>query len=826
MKKLAEYDGEIRIKAEIDTKEFNSQANKLSDNLKDQNLLLEKQKMKVKSLQDQYDDLINHVTKSKEEISIVRSLKRAEKELKILEDDYKLAQLAMKTGGTIRNDKGIINKYENISNTINKLKNQLKEIQINPQSAASIKQLALRLELAENESIRLQRNIEKTESRISELGKTSSATSKIFGNFKNAMASFGSQISIQFSKAASWISDLGKRIFRLAASAFVFNVISSGFRNLTRTIWKFIEQDDVLSEYSKRIQLNLITAFSPIYKYVLPALRDFLKILDNLTLKLAEFISALFGQSMAQSQYMAKEMISGLDDSSNSIKNVGKSAKKSASSMATLGKMGKKTRNMLASFDKIEVLKSDKQAENENKKGGLSGLLGINPNKLDPNDIKWIRDAAQNLRDTFKNAFDGIDFNNVLERLKSPLKDLDFSNAINSLKNLKDVLASYGRDAGEDLLWLYENVLSKFAAWSVNNLIPSFIDLLTASLSAIKPVIDQVRDDLKWLWDEFLSKIAEWTGIQIIDAIDGLSDTINKIGTYISNNKPLLEFFSAFLIGLGATALLFGIKSLGKALGGLIWKFVTLTIAMLANPWTWAIIGIAALIAAIILITKHWDEMEKYFGSAYESFKDTITSMKDIFDGFMQNFSGWIDLIAGIFTGDWQRIWKGAANIVGGSINVIIGALNLITSAMNTVMNFVIGGINLLIDKINGFGFDIPDWLGGGSFKLNIPKIPKGFLNYPKIPKVPKLAQGAVLAGGNPMLAYLNDQPKGQVNIETPLNTMVEAFNNAMNNRQNSGNVVIEATGDVGKMISFLNFKLKQEDARVGNSMVKGDVWI
>ena len=57
---------------------------------------------------------------------------------------------------------------------------------------------------------------------------------------------------------------------------------------------------------------------------------------------------------------------------------------------------------------------------------------------------------------------------------------------------------------------------------------------------------------------------------------------------------------------------------------------------------------------------------------------------------------------------------------------------------------------------------------------------------------------------------------------------MVEAFNQALKqNRVNEvGNVTIEASGDVGKLISFLDFKLKQENQRIGNNLVTGDVWI
>lgn len=45
---------------------------------------------------------------------------------------------------------------------------------------------------------------------------------------------------------------------------------------------------------------------------------------------------------------------------------------------------------------------------------------------------------------------------------------------------------------------------------------------------------------------------------------------------------------------------------------------------------------------------------------------------------------------------------------------------------------------------------------------------------------IPALADGAVIQGGSPFMAWLGDQPNGQTNIETPLATMVQAFKQAM----------------------------------------------
>ena len=52
--------------------------------------------------------------------------------------------------------------------------------------------------------------------------------------------------------------------------------------------------------------------------------------------------------------------------------------------------------------------------------------------------------------------------------------------------------------------------------------------------------------------------------------------------------------------------------------------------------------------------------------------------------------------------------------------------------------------------------------------------------------KIPELANGAVIRGGNPFLAILGDQRSGQTNVETPLSTIEEAVSNVMS-RQNTG---------------------------------------
>lgn len=113
-------------------------------------------------------------------------------------------------------------------------------------------------------------------------------------------------------------------------------------------------------------------------------------------------------------------------------------------------------------------------------------------------------------------------------------------------------------------------------------------------------------------------------------------------------------------------------------------------------------------------------------------------------------------------------IWNGIKNGIKSPINAIIGYINKMISG-------IVSGINAMTSALNSISFSVPDWvpgIGGSSFGLNIPQI--------TAPQIPKLADGAVIRGGDPFMAVLGDQPHGQTNIETPLPTMLKAFKQAL----------------------------------------------
>nr|DAM63850.1 MAG TPA: minor tail protein [Caudoviricetes sp.] len=133
------------------------------------------------------------------------------------------------------------------------------------------------------------------------------------------------------------------------------------------------------------------------------------------------------------------------------------------------------------------------------------------------------------------------------------------------------------------------------------------------------------------------------------------------------------------------------------------------------------------------------------------------------------------DFVKNVFTGDWKSAFEA---IVGFAKD----AVNMGNIIVESFANGFIKAINFIIDAINSLSIDIPDWVpfgwGGKKWSPNIP-------NWNAQVSLPRLANGAVIQGGQPFLAWLGDQPRGQTNIETPLATMVEAFKQAQ--RENGG---------------------------------------
>ena len=184
-----------------------------------------------------------------------------------------------------------------------------------------------------------------------------------------------------------------------------------------------------------------------------------------------------------------------------------------------------------------------------------------------------------------------------------------------------------------------------------------------------------------------------------------------------------------------------------------------------------------------------------------------VDKVKEVWENVKQF---WNEKIAPIFTAEW---WKNLGkDVMNGLIAGFEAGINGIIGMFEKMINWVVNGLN----KIS---FDVPDWvpgIGGKTFGFNIPEVKFGRVS------IPRLAQGAVIPPNREFLAVLGDQKQG-TNIEAPLQTIVDAFNIALNQRSefggnSNGTLVIEVDGyELGRVA--LN-QIRRENSRVGATIL------
>lgn len=361
----------------------------------------------------------------------------------------------------------------------------------------------------------------------------------------------------------------------------------------------------------------------------------------------------------------------------------------------------------------------------------------------------------------------------------------DFNNKVDwehlrtKLNELWNALEPFAETVAEGLVIFVERISDKLANFVNGENFDKFIDMLIKWMNEVDA--DEVADGLE--------KIAKG-----IIAFEGAKVGLNVIGSFVKVMNALKAIFGASGTGgavaegaaaaSGAFSVFAGAVSLVAMFLGLVDTWISIVVdgftvfkeeLMAAFNLALGVIsnffGIGGFLVQnfALLIIRNWDSIEAkiddFKNNTWEPFKQTLKSdFESIKRWFKKLLDDIIKWITGGFTGDWRTSWNNLKDIFKDVWNGIAGIVE-------KVLNFITSGLN----KIQ---FDVPDWIpenygGGRHFGFNIQSI-----------SIPKLAQGAVIPPNKEFMAVLGDQRNG-TNIETPLATMVEAFNQAL--AQNGG---------------------------------------
>lgn len=229
-------------------------------------------------------------------------------------------------------------------------------------------------------------------------------------------------------------------------------------------------------------------------------------------------------------------------------------------------------------------------------------------------------------------------------------------------------------------------------------------------------------------WDIFVNKMMlalEPIATRVFDGLSSgmqaVSDIAGPAFAWLAENPVLLQVMAA-VIGILTLAFI-----------GLTVATWAMNTALLANPITWIVLAVVALIAAIVLLIMNWDAVVAFVTEVWAGFIGWITGVIEGFIGWWtgvwEGFVGWItglwEGLVGFITDVWQGFtdWIMAVLIAYGTfwINLWTGVRDFFVNIWNALVLGVRiiwdGFVSWITGVVLGFvSFWMGVWSGVSSF--------------------------------------------------------------------------------------------------------------
>lgn len=547
---------------------------------------------------------------------------------------------------------------------------------------------------------------------------------------------------------------------------FVLQQTALAQGDFARTSDSWANQTRILSERWKQFQSVLGEAFIAIGTLVLPTVNTIITALTKLAeiaRNVAQLIYKAFtGKELKTTQAQASAVADvGINsaDASKGVEDLGNATEKA----------GKKAKKFLAGFDELNTITQDIAENSSDASGGLSDFGGgltfeeTSAGGMDTTDLEnslsrieeklnsiWNSEPVQAFMGAVQTSFD------FLSNYISTMWDNVRNNTMMTWQNIQGDLQL----VGQNLTTLWTNVWTDFSN-AVNTWGQPIIDGISGLFNSIwTTAIDPAVQYITGAWSDFTGILLELWNEHGQPLLDNIGEFVDKvIGLFQSIYDNVLEPI--------ITPLLERMKELwDEHLSGLVEKVGDFILSLINGSLEIYNKFIDPIVKFLLeILSPAWTTVTNFVIGVLGQW---IADIIDVASSVIGAFTGIVDFIAGVFTGNWKKAWEGVKSVFK---NIVEGLATIIKSPINVIISM----INSFIAGLNKI--QLPDWEGLGSLAG------KGF----NIPKIPKLAQGTVLPGGKPFLAIVNDQPRGQTNIEAPLDTIKQAVAEVVAN-MNVGN--------------------------------------
>lgn len=533
---------------------------------------------------------------------------------------------------------------------------------------------------------------------------------------KQRLAALTTQkVSEQFKKFTKRIAGLAKRVF-------IFTMITKALRTMRKMLLSTIGADKQMSTSLAQIRGNLISAFAPIYNYILPAIRTLLAWLAKLTAVVSVFINSLFGKTASQADASAKALYN------------------QASATEAAGDAAEKAKKQLSGLDEMNRWES-----NDSSGGGGGGSSGIAPkfdlsDQVDTGKIGKIAAVVRELSPYVAAVAAGFAAWKIGKKFLGNLSKakqlaLAVAGAVLMAINVVDMLKN-----GINFDNLTGYIIG--AAAAVIGLGLAFGVLggaITAIVAGLVLLGVAIRDVIK---NGFNSKNLTAITVALL-TIGGAIAIIT--GAWI---PLLIAAIAAVVVWIVAkwTSIKEWISKTTSSIDAAFEQF-------LANVEE----GVAA---AVDWVIEKWTAVKDWFSGLWEKVSSGAVAA---WDGIKSAFKSVPEWFQSKFRDAWQkvkdvfstggRIWSGIKEGIESTFRTVV---NAIIRGMNTIIAVPFNKINSMLNTIRNAHF-----LGISPFQN------MWGVNPLPVPQIPMLARGAVIPANRQFLAVLGDQRNGN-NLEAP----------------------------------------------------------
>ncbi len=875
-------DGSIRIEATISDEQAKKQLEQMSKDIEKQSAAIDKQTAKVNKLAAQWEKVAAGGTKglkmkadlaatSKEAERLSARLEEVNAEIVKAQADYntklkqaatgeisqeEFSESAQKLNNLVAESDRLAEALRNADDKAAMLKQQLAEAseasRMSPEGqniASSLSNEQAKLESMQAGVAQAKAAMDdlanqttskfaKVKRALSELGngvKTTfgklkdsigNALGKAVDKLKAKFSSFGKSSTNSMKKAGNGIRSFGTRLKSIVAGALFFNLISKALTALTNRLGSALLANKTFAKSFGQVKSNLLTAFQPIYEAILPWLNKLMEALAQVTAQMAQFTASVFGTTAQKAQDNAKALEEQADATNDTTKAT-KKAEKALASFDTVQKLtNSSTEDATAGTPQFDT--DFTAAENQmpqwltdfwktfQESWAQYGQQTIDSAKKA---LSALKDMVTSIGQSFMNVWNngtGVETLNNLQLLLQMLLDLiasiatAFTNAwntgnvgeqmlqsiMNLINTVVQAVTAIGQafiaawndgNAGERLLSALMQMITAvvnlvnsigqafITAWTQGGLGQSIFSHILSIITNIITAIKSIAENLQSAWEYNGNGVAIWTSI--LKIIDDVLAGIDRMSQATAN----------WASGLNFEPLMTAFRNL--------WAAIEPLVDIIMNGLSWAYEN-------VLLPFGKW------------TIEKAAPAVLDLLTAALQAIAKVCEALAPVL----QQIWAVVKPIISFIGSAVIGAIELATQAITALGDALAYVIGLLGKVGSGIGSGISSLIGAFSgtstFALNA--------SMPSL-NVPALANGAVISPNNQFLALLGDQKSG-VNVETPLSTMIDAFNKALDARGGTGNnnAPINLYIDGTKFARITNAYNSNETRRRGVNLVTG----